>query len=137
MLAGVAGVAALTLAEKAEQAVTGRAAAARTGRALGGLTGSSPGRLALVQAVHWSQGSLLGAVRGLLAYAGPRGVPGSLAFAAVRLAADRALGTGTAGGPPPGGSPGRERAAGVRSALVYAVATGLVADRLVRPRAVR
>ena len=67
LLAGLAGVAAMTAAEKVEQAVTGRPSSFVPARVLERLLGlqrrADQDRLWLNWAMHWGQGILLGAVR--------------------------------------------------------------------------
>jgi hemerythrin superfamily protein len=114
-VAGVVGVAAMTASEKAAQTVTGRpSSSVPAGR----------------RVVHWGRGALGGAARGLTARAGLRGAKGSLALAGARLAVDRALGSATGAGAPRWAWPG-ELLVDVLHAALYAVTTGLVADRLV------
>lgn len=78
LLAGAAGVAAMTLAEKLEQAITGRPDSYVPAHTLERLLGQpDEDKLALNWAMHWGQGILLGAVRGVMAEAGVRGPVGS------------------------------------------------------------
>jgi hypothetical protein len=68
-LAGLAGVAAMTAAEKVEQGFTGRPNSYVPARALLALVGRSPGDDACPpiwnHAMHWGTGVLLGALRGV------------------------------------------------------------------------
>jgi hypothetical protein len=92
LFAGAAGVAAMTLAEKIEQKVTRRPNSyvpAHTLERLLGLTEKpDEDRLWLNWTMHWGQGILLGAVRGVMAERGVRGPVGSLIFANLRLIND-------------------------------------------------
>lgn len=135
--AGVAGVAAMTAGEKAEQALTGRPSSyvpAKTlQRLLGRPTAEDP---VWNHVMHWGQGALVGAVRGLMAHAGLRGAKGSLVFTGVRFSVDQTLENATGVGAPPWTWPRDELVIDVLHKTVYAFATGFVADRLVlrRPR---
>ncbi|UEM07917.1 hypothetical protein JL101_034185 (plasmid) [Skermanella rosea] len=135
LLAGVAGVAAMTLAEKLEQAVTGRPNSyvpAHTLERLLGLPERPDGeRLGLNWTMHWGQGILLGAVRALMARHGVRGPVGSFIFLNLRLINDQSLENATGVGAPPWTWPRDEQVIDLLHKAVYAYATGLVADRLV------
>ena len=84
LVAGVAGVAAMTAAEKVEQLFTHRPNSyvpAHTLERLLQLTHKSDeAQLELNWAMHWGQGIVLGAVRGLMAERGLRGPVGSFLF---------------------------------------------------------
>ncbi len=74
--AGLAGVAAMTASEKVEQRLTGRASSyvpARTLAHLLGLSRPDADSWPRSMAMHWSNGVLLGAVRGIMAAANLRG----------------------------------------------------------------
>ncbi|UOQ78680.1 hypothetical protein MUN84_09175 [Hymenobacter sp. 5516J-16] len=77
ILAGAAGVAAMTIAEKIEQRFTRRPDSYVPAHTLERLLGlphrPDAQRLGLNWTMHWGQGILLGAVRGLLAARGIRG----------------------------------------------------------------
>jgi hypothetical protein len=138
LLAGVAGVAAMTLAEKVEQAVTGRpnsyVPAHTLERLLGLQARSDHERLGLNWAVHWGQGILLGAVRALMAARGIGGPVGSFLFLNLRLLNDQTLENATGIGAPPWTWPRDEQAIDLLHKAVYAFATGAVADRLIAGR---
>ena len=138
LLAGAAGVAAMTLAEKAEQAVTKRPNSYVPGRTLLTLLGRSPppGSQPLLPnwTMHWGQGILLGAVRALMAREGYRGPVASFLFMNLRLATDQTLENATGVGAPPWTWPEDEQAVDLLHKGVYAFAAGAVADLLVRPR---
>ena len=135
--AGLAGVAAMTLAEKLEQAVTSRPNSYVPGRTLLTLLGGHPGDgdkpVVWNHAMHWGTGLLLGALRGVWAEVGLRGPRASLAHTVVRLATDQTLENATGVGAPPHTWPVREQVVDVLHKAVYSFATGLVAERLVQP----
>src|SRR5687768_12994979 len=89
-LAGLAGVAAMTVAEKVEQAVTGRQNSYVPARALLSLLGRSPGDDVRPptwnHAMHWGTGALLGALRGVWSATGIRGTQATVTHTVVRLA---------------------------------------------------
>lgn len=135
MAAGVAGVAAMTLAEKLEQAVTRRPNSYVPAHTLERLLRlphrPDAQRLRLNQAMHWGQGILLGAVRGLMAARGVRGPVGSLLFTNLRLLNDQTLENATGVGTPPWRWPVDEQALDLTHKAIYGFVTGAVADRLV------
>lgn len=135
LLAGAAGVAAMTLAEKVEQAVTGRpnsyVPAHTLERLLGLPARPDRERLGLNWAMHWGQGILLGVVRAAMARQGVGGPFGSFLFLNLRLLNDQALENATGVGAPPWTWPRDEQAIDVLHKAIYAFAAGAVADRLV------
>lgn len=138
LLAGAAGVAAMTLAEKAEQAATKRPNSYVPGRTLLTLLGRRPAPesqpLPANWAMHWGQGVLLGALRALMAREGLRGPVGSFLFMNARLASDQTLENATGVGAPPWTWPKDEQVADLLHKGVYAFVTGAAADALIRPR---
>ncbi len=106
LAAGAVGTVALTLAEKAEMRLTGRAASTVPGQVGAKLAGRDPeAEPALVErlnpVVHWGHGISLGAVRGLLDVAG-LGAPGATAtFYALVWGGDAALYRALGLAPPP------------------------------------
>src|SRR5918998_1558728 len=88
-------------------------------------------RLGLNWTLHWGQGILLGAVRGLMAQRGLRGPVGSFLFMNLRLLNDQTFENATGVGAPPWTWPVDEQAIDLLHKGVYAFATGAVADRLV------
>jgi hypothetical protein len=136
-LAGLAGVAVMTAVEKAEQAVTHRPDSYVPGRTLLTLLGRHPSDAdrptAWNHAMHWGTGAALGALRGVWAAVGLRGIQASLAHTVVRLATDQTLENATGVGAPPSTWPPAERIVDVLHKAVYATATGVVAERLVPP----
>jgi hypothetical protein len=138
VLAGLVGVAAMTLAEKAEQALTHRPNSYVPGRTLLTLLGRHPGDddkpLAWNHAMHWVTGALLGALRGVWAEVGLRGPRAHLAHTVVRLSTDQTLENATGVGAPPRTWPVGEQVWDMAHKAVYSLTTGLVAERLVAPR---
>ena len=88
-------------------------------------------RLGLNWTMHWGQGILLGAVRGLMARRGLRGPVGSFLFMNLRLLNDQTLENATGVGAPPWTWPVDEQVIDLLHKAIYAFATGAVADRLV------
>jgi hypothetical protein len=134
LLAGVAGVAAMTAGEKLEQVFTHRPNSfvpAHTLARLLRLPRPDADRVGRNWAMHWGQGILLGAVRGLMAERGLRGPVGSFLFLNLRLLNDQALENATGAGAPPWTWPVDEQLIDIAHKGVYAVVTSLVADRLV------
>lgn len=139
MLAGVAGVAAMTASEKLEQRWTGRKNSYVPNQTLRRLVGApshqwrrwhTPADVATNHAMHWGQGAAVGAVRGVMTQAGQRGLLASAVFAGVRFATDQTLENSTGVGSPPWTWPRGELVADVWHKYVYAVVTGWVCDRL-------
>ena len=135
-LAGLAGVAVMTLGEKAEQAVTHRPDSyvpARTVTAL--VTGrrlpESARPLARNHLMHWGTGAAVGALRGIWAATGLRGWRASAWHTSVRLATDQTLENATGVGAPPWTWSRRDQVVDVAHKAVYSFVTGVVADRLV------
>lgn len=135
LAAGVAGVAAMTLAEKIEQQFTRRPNSfvpAHTAERLLRLPHRPDAeRRWLNWAMHWGQGILLGAVRGLMAERGLRGPVGSFLFANQRLLNDQTLENATGVGAPPWTWPVDEQVIDLLHKGIYGFVTGAVADRLV------
>ena len=135
LVAGLAGVAAMTLAEKLEQAITKRPNSYVPAHTLQRLTGRDPDLrsrpLRWNWAMHWGQGALVGAARAAMACRGLRGPMGSFLFLNLRLAADQTLENGTGVGSPPWTWPVDEQVIDLLHKAIYAFATGAAADRLV------
>lgn len=136
-VAGLAGVAVMTAAEKVEQAVTGRPNSYVPARALLTLLGRSPRDdarpTAWNHAMHWGTGALLGALRGIWSATGIRGSEATLTHTVVRLAFDQTVENATGVGAPPSMWPRSERVLDVTHKAIYSLVTGAVADRLVAP----
>ncbi|MEA2597891.1 MAG: hypothetical protein QOF01_4360 [Thermomicrobiales bacterium] len=133
--AGLIGVAAMTATEKVEQALTRRPNSYVPAHTLERLLGLSrkpdEDRLWLNWTMHWGQGILLGAVRGLMAERGVRGPIGSFFFLNLRLLNDQSLENATGIGSPPWRWPVDEQVIDLLHKAIYAFATGAAADRLV------
>lgn len=136
--AGLVGVAAMTLAEKAEQAITGRPNSYVPGRTLLTLAGRSPAQSekppVANHAMHWMTGIALGALRGVWAELGLRGPRASLAHTVVRLSTDQTLENASGQGAPPHTWPRQEQAVDTLHKAIYSFVTGAVADAMVPPR---
>jgi hypothetical protein len=95
VLAGMTGVAVMTAAEKLEQVVTGRPDSLVPGRGAERLLGLAPASRSGVRrrmwAMHVGMAAGVGALRGVMAFAGLRGPWASLMFTVVRLAADQTV----------------------------------------------
>jgi hypothetical protein len=137
VLAGLAGVAVMTAAEKAEQVLTGRPSSYVPARALLTLLRRGPREDARPvewnHAIHWGTGALLGALRGTWSVIGIRGREATLTHTVVRLAFDQTIENVTGAGAPPATWPRSERLIDVAHKALYAAVTGAVADRLVAP----
>ena len=135
--AGLVGVAVMTAGEKLEQALTGRPDSYVPARTLLTLLGRAPSDrdrpLVWNHVMHWGTGAGLGALRGLWSAVGLRGPRAHLAHTVVRLATDQTLENAAGTGAPPHTWPVGEQVVDTLHKAVYAVATGLVADRIVAP----
>ena len=94
--AGFAGTVALTLAERAEMRVTGRAASTIPGQVAAKLSGGDPSPTGATVArlnplMHWAHGIALGPVRGLLSRAGLSPLAASVAFVPMVWGGDAAV----------------------------------------------
>src|SRR3712207_6619516 len=135
-VAGLAGVAVMTVGEKAEQAVTSRPDSYVPARTLTALTTSRrlPGTSrppVRNHLMHWGTGAAVGALRGLWAASGLRGWRASAWHTSVRLATDQTLENAPGVGSPPWTWSRRDQVVDVAHKAVYAFVTGAVADRLV------
>lgn len=133
LIAGAAGVAAMTLAEKLEQVITKRPNSYVPDHTLRRLLGadSSADKVWTNLAMHWGQGILLGAVRTLMAEKGIRGPVSSFLFMNLRLLTDQTLENATGVGAPPWTWPKDEQVIDLVHKGIYAFATGAVADSIV------
>jgi hypothetical protein len=135
LVAGLAGVAAMTAAEKLEQVFTRRPNSYVPAHTLERLTGlphrPDNERLALNWTMHWGQGVLMGGLRGWMAARGFRGPVGSFMFLNLRLLNDQTLENATGVGAPPWTWPVDEQVIDLTHKAVYAFVTGAIADRLV------
>ena len=134
MTAGAVGATAMTVVEKLEQRITGRPDSHVPARTLERLLRlperprEQPRSLNLL--MHFGQGVLLGALRGVMANGGLRGPWSSTMFTVVRLTNDQTLENATGVGAPPWTWPRRELLIDVGHKAVYAFVTGAVADLL-------
>lgn len=135
-LAGLAGTAAMTVATKVEQQVTGRPDSYVPGRTITALATRRrpPGSerpFVRNHLMHWGTGAAVGALRGIWAASGLRGWRGSAWFTSVRLATDQTLENATGVGDPPWTWSRRDQVVDVAGKAVYSFVTGAVADALV------
>ena len=135
--AGLVGVAAMTVGEKLEQAVTKRPDSFVPARALLTLLGGHPRDdeqpPVWNHVMHWGTGALLGALRGVWSVTGVRGPMANTWHTASRLAFDQTVENATGVGAPPMSWPLAEQAVDVLHKAVYSVVTGAVADRWIPP----
>jgi hypothetical protein len=134
--AGLAGAVAMTVGEKAEQALTGRSDSYVPGRTLAHLLGlrhPDRDRVARNLAMHLGTGALVGVVRAGMARANLRGPWASLMHSSLRLTVDQTLENATGVGAPPWTWPRDELVIDVLHKEVYAQVTGAIADALVPP----
>ena len=136
-LTGLAGVAVMTGAEKAEQAFTRRPDSYVPGRALLVLFGRSHGdqkrSFGWNHAMHWGTGALLGALRGLWAVTGIRGAQANITHTVVRLSFDQTVENTTGVGAPPSSWRSGEELVDLAHKTIYSLVTGLLADRIISP----
>jgi len=135
-LAGLGGVAVMTLAEKAEQTLTKRPDSYMPAHTLSHLVGlRAPDRddTARNWAMHYGTGAVVGALRGVWAAANLRGPRAALLFTPIRLGTDQTLENAVGAGAPPWTWPRDELVIDVLHKAVYALATGAIADALIRP----
>jgi hypothetical protein len=132
LLAGAAGVAAMTLAEKVEQMLTRRPNSYIPAHTLQRVLGQpEEDCLAANWTMHWSQGVLLGAVRAFMAEKGLRGPIGSFLFMNLRLINDQTWENVTGAGALPWTWPVDEQVIDLVHKGIYAFVAGQVADRLI------
>lgn len=136
-ISGLAGVAVMTVAEKVEQRLTGRPSSyvpARTLAHLLRLSRPDADSWTRNMAMHWGNGLLLGALRGVMAAANLRGPRASLMHAQIRLAWDQTLENLTGVGAPPWTWPRDELVVDVLHKTLFSLATGAVADAVIPAR---
>lgn len=136
-VAGLVGVAAMSAAEKVEQSLTGRPNSYIPARTLLTLLGRHPSDhdepVVWNHAMHWATGIALGALRGVWAAVGLRGPQAHAAYTVLRLSTDQTFENTSGVGAPPRTWPREERAVDVLHKAVYAVVTGIVAERMIAP----
>lgn len=139
LLAGAAGVAAMTLAEKIEQQFTKRPDSYTPAHTMEVLLRQphkpDEQRVGMNWTMHWGQGILLGVVRGWMAKRGVRGPMASFLFLNLRLLNDQTLENLTGVGALPWTWPVDEQAIDLLWKGVYAFVAGEVADRLIASEA--
>jgi hypothetical protein len=136
--AGVAGVAVMTAAEKAEQLLTGRPDSyvpAHTLSHVLGLDRPDEDRRGRNLLMHYGNGVVLGALRGVMSAANLRGPLAALLLTPVRLTWDQTLENLTGVGAPPWTWPRDELVIDVLHKTMFSLATGVASDALVEPLA--
>jgi hypothetical protein len=134
--AGLAGVAVMTAAEKLEQRFTRRPNSfipAHTLAHVLGLARPDADDWRRNMAMHWSNGVLLGAVRGVMSAANLRGPWVAALHTPLRLAWDQTLENLTGVGAPPLTWPRDELVIDVAHKAIFSLATGVASDALVAP----
>ncbi len=133
---GMAGVAAMTAAEKLEQLLTKRPDSYVPAHTLAhalGLRDPDADRWPRNMLMHWSNGIVLGAVRGVMSAANLRGPQAAAMHAPLRLTWDQTLENLTGVGAPPWTWPRDELAIDLLHKTIFSLATGAVADALIAP----
>jgi hypothetical protein len=123
----------MTAVTRVEQRFTGRPDSFMPAHTLGRLLGLPDPDADVVPrnwAMHYGTGAAAGALRGVMAAAGLRGPWASSMHAVVRLTIDQTLENATGAGAPPWTWPRDELVIDLGGKLVYALATGALADRL-------
>ena len=137
LLGGLAGAAAMTASQRVERAVTGRPASHVPGRTLLLLAGRSPSDTdrpaAATLAMVVATSAALGALRGVWRASGLLRVRADVAQTVTRIVIDQTLENATGAGAPPRTWRSGEGVVEVLHAVVAAVATGAVVERLVDP----
>ena len=138
MLAGALGAVAMTVSQRLEMAVTGRAGSRVPGKVGANLVPGKDPRSSsdvaqLNSAVHWTHGIAMGGVRGALDLAGVRGPRATLAHLALVWGGDAALYRTLGIAEPPWRWGADELATDLLHKGVYAGVTGAVYDRLAPP----
>ncbi len=132
--AGIGGAGVMTISEKLEQALTGRPSSyvpARTLAHLLRLRDPDRDSFARNMAMHYGQAALVGTLRGVWSAANLRGPLAGLMFWPLRLSVDQTLENATGVGAPPWTWPRDEVVIDLLHKLVFALATGALADALV------
>lgn len=127
----------MTATEKLEQRLTGRPNSyvpAHTLAHVLGLRRPDDDRWSRNMAMHWANGVVLGAARGIMAAANLRGPWAATLHTPLRLAWDQTLENYTGVGAPPWTWPRHEIAIDVFHKTIFSLATGAAADALIAPR---
>ncbi|MBB1023224.1 hypothetical protein G6019_02110 [Dietzia sp. DQ12-76] len=127
----------MTLGEKGEQLLTGRPNSYVPARALLTLLGRRPGESDRPDTwnhlMHFGTGAALGALRGVWAVTGIRGVHATGWHTVIRLGFDQTVENATGVGAPPTSWPVREQVVDMAHKAVFAAVTGAVSERIVAP----
>ncbi len=136
-VAGLLGVAVMTVAEKLEQSITHRPNSYIPARTLLTLLGRHPSDQdrppVWNHAMHYGTGAVLGALRGVWAAVGLRGPRAHAAHTVLRLSTDQTLENATGVGAPPRTWPRDEHAIDILHKAIYSVTTGLIAEAMIPP----
>lgn len=139
-MAGLIGGSAMVLGEKFEQKLTHRQDSFVPARALLTLLDRRPAENAKPvlwnHLMHHLTAAALGALRGVWSAVGIRGLHANIWHCAIRLGFDQTVENATGAGAPPRTWPMRELVVDVLHKLVFSVVTGVIADRMIRPRLV-
>jgi len=133
-VAGLSGAAAMATTARLEQLVTRRPSSyvpAHTLAHLLGLSHPDADRVARNLAMHFGTGAMAGVLRAAMAASNLRGPWASAMHANLRLSIDQSLENATGVGAPPWTWPRDELVIDLLHKTIYAVVTGLIADRLV------
>jgi hypothetical protein len=133
---GVAGAAAMVVAEKGEQLFTHRPDSYVPGHTLSHLVGlpdPDSDNWPRNMAMHYAAGAIAGSIRGVMSYSNLRGPFASLMGANVRLAFDQTLENITGVGGPPWTQPRDELAIDLVEKAFFAFVTGALTDATIKP----
>lgn len=137
-IAGATGVTVMTIAEKIEKTITGRANSyvpAHTLERILCLTYKPDSeRIFLNHIMHFGQGILAGSIRSLMTSYGMNGPFSSFIFTFIRLTIDQTLENITGVGDLPWTWPYNEQIIDILHKLIYAFVTGAVSDYLITKR---
>ncbi|MDD7963137.1 hypothetical protein [Microbacterium thalli] len=137
-VAGLVAGSVMMLTEKFEQAITRRPDSFVPARALLSALGRRPSDASTPTSwnhvMHYLTAAALGALRGVWSAVGIRGAYANVWHCAVRLAFDQTVENTTGAGAPPHTWPARELAVDVIHKFVFSLVTGIITDRIIRPR---
>jgi hypothetical protein len=136
-IAGLLGAAVMVVGEKLEQEFTHRPNSYVPARALLTLLGQEPGDeakpLMWNHMMHYGTGAVLGALRGIWAVTGIRGLQANAWHTVLRLGFDQTIENATGAGAPPSTWPLDEKAVDILHKAVFSLVTGMIADRALPP----